>query len=124
MRRSILLSIAAVVVILVVAVLVFTVGGVNISGKSTYEIKERAQAGDSVNVAYTIKVEGVVKDTSESLIFTVGDGVVKNSVNFDDAVTGLTLGGTKEGSIVDYGTGAGTLSGKSVYYKIELLSIN
>jgi len=124
MQKSILIGIAAVVVILVVAVLVFTVGGVDITGKSTYEVKAKAQDGDSVNVAYKIKVGGVVKDTSEGLTFTVGDGPIKSGIDFDEAVLGLTVGSAKEAASVDYSKAAGDLSGKSVYYKIELLSIN
>ena len=124
MRRSILIGIAAAVVILVVAVLVFTVGGVNISGSATLDVKQKAQVGDSVSISYKIKVDGTVKDENEDLTFTIGDSIVKHSVDFDDAVTGLAVGGTKEAATVDYGTGAGSLSGKSVYYKIELLSIN
>jgi FKBP-type peptidyl-prolyl cis-trans isomerase (trigger factor) len=88
--------------------------------------KDIVENGDTVKVDYWLTVDGEQIDTSEGrgpFEFTVGAGQV--IPGFDKTVMGMKVGETKEATLT--GTDAytaGPLAGKTLNFKITILSIS
>jgi FKBP-type peptidyl-prolyl cis-trans isomerase (trigger factor) len=88
--------------------------------------KDIVENGNTVKVDYWLTVDGEQIDTSEGrgpFEFTVGAGQV--IPGFDKTVTGMKVGETKEATLTgnDAYT-AGPLAGKTLNFKITILSIS
>lgn len=112
-------------IIMTFAVLISGCLGSDLSGSSTYR-PDVVRNGSRVSVNYWLTVDGKQIDTSEGgdlFTFTIGNGEV--IPGFEKAVTGMTVGDTKE--VVLTGKDAyttGPLAGKELHFKIQLVSIN